>query len=152
MTKTRTRRTHRNVRRQQSMRRNMRRQQSRRRNMRRRCGGHWRVQPGTFENVHLYIKNMTNNSSPQNLSENFNENGELTNDQLNAALDATRENQTTPRFLINNIPGITSAQRERHRLDFYAGDELMGTILISESETGDRGDKPAWMNPYLHAR
>ena len=162
MTKTRTRRTHRrmrgqqsrrrNVRRQQSMRRNVRRQQSRRRNMRRRCGGHWRVQPGTFENVHLYNRNMTNNSSPQNLSENFNENGELTNDQLNGALDATRENQTTPRFVINNIPGITSAQRVGHRLDFYAGDELMGTILISESETGDRGDKPAWMKPYQHAR
>lgn len=86
MTKTRTRRTHRRMRRQQK---------SRRRNMRRRCGGAWRVQPGTFENVYLYKNSMTNNSLPKNLSENF-KNGEITNDQLNAVLDATREDQTTP--------------------------------------------------------
>lgn len=140
MTKTRTRRMHRRMRGQQSRRRNVRRQQSRRRNMRRRCGGAWRVQPGT---VHLY--NMTNNSSPQNLSENFNKNGEITNDQLNRELDATREDPIT-QFGITNIPGITSAVRHGHRLDFYAGDELMVTMLISESETGDRGDKPAWMS------
>ena len=85
-------------------------------------------------------------------SENFNKNGEITNDQLNRALDATRENLTTPPFEITNIPGITSALRHGHSLDFYAGDELMGTILISESETGDRGDKPAWMRPYQHVR
>jgi hypothetical protein len=143
MTKTRTRRTHRRMRRQQK---------SRRRNMRRRCGGAWRVQPGTFENVHLYKNSMANNSLPQNLSENFNKNGEITNDQLNRALDATRENLTTPPFEITNIPGITHALRHGHSLDFFAGDELMGTILISESETGDRGDKPAWMRPYQHVR
>ena len=152
MTKTRTRRMHRRMRGQQSSRRNVRRQQSRRRNMRRRCGGRWRVQPGTFENVHLYNKNMTNNSSPQNLSENFNKNGEITNDQLNRALDATRENPTPTPFEITNIPGITHALRQGHRLDFFAADELMGTILISESETGDRGDKPAWMRTYQHVR
>ena len=143
MTKTRTRHTHRRMRRQQK---------SRRRNMRRRCGGAWRVQPGTFKNVHLYKNSMANNSSPQNLSENFNKKGKITNDQLNRALDATRENLTTPLFEIDNIPGITHALRQGHRLDFYAGTDLMGTILISESETGDRGDKPAWMRTYRHVR
>jgi len=142
MTKTRTRRTHRRMRRQQK---------SRRRNMRRRCGGAWRVQPGTFENVYLYKNSMTNNSLPKNLSENF-KNGEITNDQLNAVLDATREDQTTPLFEIENIPGITHVMRQGHRLDFYAGTDLMGSILISESETGPRGDKPAWMRTCDHVR
>jgi hypothetical protein len=120
--------------------------------MRRRCGGDWRVQPGTFENVHLYKNNMANNSLPQNLSENFNEKGEITNDQLNAALDAGREDPSPRPFEITNIPGITHAMRQGHRLDFFSNAELMGTILISECETGRRGDKPAWMRPYQYVR
>jgi len=141
MTKTRnrTRRTHRRVRKQQK---------SRRRNMRRRYGGRWGAPAASFRQVLLYKNNGTNNKfpHPQNLYEQFfNENGEITNTQLNEKLDQGREFREPVRFVLNNVPGVTHAERRNKLLTFYAGDEQIGSTIIHELDTGDRGDKPAWM-------
>ncbi len=138
MTKTRnrTRRTHRRVRKQQK---------SRRRNMRRRYGGRWGA-PESFRQVLLYKNNGPNNKFPPNLYEQFfNENGEITNTQLNEKLDQGRELREPGRFVLNNVQGVTHAERRNKLLTFYAGDEQIGSIIIKELDTGDRGDKPAWM-------
>lgn len=139
MTKTRNRRTYRRVRKQQK---------SRRRNMRRKYGGRWGA-PASFREVVLYKNNGPNNKFPSNLYEQFfNENGEITNTQLNEKLDQGRELPSPGRFVLNvpGIPGITHAERRRKLLTFYAGDEQIGSIIIHELDTGDRGDKPAWMS------
>ena len=139
MTKTRKheRRTHRRMRR---------RQQSRRRSMRRRYGGRW-GSPASFRQVVIYKNHGANNRFPPYLyEENFNENGEITNTQLNARLDEGRGLQSPGRFVITNIPGVTHAERRNKLLTFYAGDEQIGAIIINELESSARGDKPAWMS------
>jgi len=130
-------RTHRRVRR---------RLQSRRRNVRRRYGGSWGVPPESFREVLLYKNYGANNRFPPNLSENFNEKGEITNTQLNERLHEGRGLRSPGRFVITNIPGITHAERQNKLLTFYAGDEQIGSIIIHELATNDREDKPEWMS------